>query len=258
MRLISLFFALIVLAIGCSKRSDSSTQIFGHAATGLNISNAMYHDNSREAIDYALSLPHCSGVEVDVRMDAKGQLWLFHDESLDASTNLSSTVETSTTDYLESGRYRTMKKERLTALTPNLINVLSKGFTFFDIKGSLVTNKDSLLASLLSLNLDSSKFRIIVPNLAYFDFFKSYFPTFLALQDFSDLSSTFLENESELRGVCIRNEKITREQVNFLKSIHLQTIIYEVRSSKGISSALKKDPDYLLSDDLKLAIGLRY
>lgn len=258
MRLISLFFAFIVFATGCSKRSDSSTQIFGHAATGLNISTAMYHDNSNEAIDYALSLPYCSGVEVDVRMDANGQLWLFHDESLDASTNLSGTVETSTTDYLEAGRYRTMKKERLTVLTPGLINGLSKGSTFFDIKGSSVTNKDSLLASLLSLNLDTSKFRIIVPNLAYFDLFKSYFPTFLALHDFSDLSSSILENEPELRGICIRNEKITREQVNFLKSIHKKTIIYEVRSSKGISDALKKDPAYLLSDDLKLAIGLRY
>ncbi|NBO62377.1 MAG: hypothetical protein EBU82_15760, partial [Flavobacteriia bacterium] len=214
MRLISLFFAFIVFATGCSKRSDSSTQIFGHAATGLNISTAMYHDNSREAIDYALSLPHCSGVEVDVRMDANGQLWLFHDETLDPSTNLSGTIETSTTDYLEAGRYRTMKKERLTALTPDLINILSKGSTFLDIKGSSVTNKDSLLASLLSLNMDTSKFRIIVRSESYFDFFRSYFPTFLALQDFSDLSSSFLENEPELRGICIRNEKITREQVN--------------------------------------------
>ncbi|MFM7663434.1 MAG: glycerophosphodiester phosphodiesterase [Bacteroidota bacterium] len=258
MRLISLFFAFIVLAIGCSKRSDSSTQIFGHAATGLNISNAMYHDNSREAIDYALSLPHCSGVEVDVRMDAKGQLWLFHDESLDASTNLRGTVESSTSDYLAAGRYRTMKKERLTVLTPDLVYDLSQRTTFLDIKGSLLTNKDSLLVSLLTLNLDTSKYRIIVPNQGYFDVFKSDFPTFLALEDFSDLSSSFLENEPKLRGICIRNEKITLEQVNFLKSIHKKTIIYEVRSSKGISSALKKDPHYLLSDDLKLAIGLRY
>lgn len=257
MRLISLLLVFI-LAVGCSKRSESSTQIFGHAATGLNISNAIYHDNSKEAIDYALSLPHCSGVEVDVRMDANGQLWLFHDETLEASSDLIGTVETSTTAYLASGRYRTVKKERLTALTSELVYALSQGTTFLDIKGSQVTNKDSLLVSLLSLNLDTTKFRMIVPNQAYYNLFKSDFPTFLACEDFSDLSSSFLENETKLRGICIRNPKITREQVNFLKSIHLQTIIYEVRSSKGISSALKKNPDYLLSDDLKLAIGLRY
>lgn len=258
MRLISLFFALIVLAIGCSKRSDSSTRIFGHAASGLNISSAIYHNNSREAVHYALSLPHCSGVEVDVRMDADGQLWLFHDETLDASTNLSGYVEASTTTYLESGRYSTMKKERVTALTSDLVDVLLQGVTFLDLKGSHNTNKDSLLASLLSLNLDTSKFWIIVPNQAYVELFKSYFPTYLALQDFSDLSSSFLENQPELRGICIRNEKITREQVNFLKSIHKKTIIYEVRSSQGIFKALKKDPAFLLSDDLKLALGSRY
>jgi glycerophosphoryl diester phosphodiesterase len=257
MRLISLLFAFI-LAVGCSKRSESSTQIFGHAATGLNISNAIYHDNSREAIDYALSLPHCSGVEVDVRMDANGQLWLFHDETLEASTDLNGAVETSTTAYLASGRYRTVKKERLTALTSELVYALSQGTTFLDIKGSQVTNKDSLLVSLLSLNLDTTKFRMIVPNQAYYNLFKSDFPTFLALHDFSDLSSSFLENEPELRGICIRNEKITREQVNFLKSIHKKTIIYEVRSPKGIRSALEKDPAFLLTDDLKLTLGMKY
>jgi hypothetical protein len=257
MRLGSLI-GLVLALWGCSKEHNATTKIIGHAATGLNISNAIYHDNSREAIDYALSLPHCSGVEVDVRMDANGQLWLFHDESLDATTNLTGTVETSSTEYLESGWYRSLKKERLTALTPDVINLLSKGTTFLDIKGTELTNINSWLSSLLSLNLDSSKFRLIVPSEVYFDGLKSYFPTFLAIRDFSQLNSSILENEPELRGICIRNENITREQVNFLKSIHHQTIIYEVRSSKGISSALKKDPAYLLSDDVKLAVGLRY
>lgn len=257
MRLISLFIPLFFV-IGCSKRSDSSTQIFGHAATGLNISNAIYHNNTREAIEYALSLPQCSGVEVDVRLDANGQLWLFHDETLEASTDLSGAVETSTTAYLASGRYRSLKQESLAALTSDLVNVLYKGKTFLDIKGSSVTNIDSLRVSLMSLNLDTSKFQIIVPNLAYFDGLKSYFPTFLVLHDFSDLSSGFLENEPELRGICIRNEKITREQVNFLKSIHKKTIIYEVRSPKGIRSALEKDPAFLLTDDLKLTLGMKY
>ena len=257
MRLSSFSLVLLVL-FGCSKVPNSTTKIFGHAATGLNISNAIYHDNSREAIDYAMNLPHCSGVEVDVRMDANGQLWLFHDQALDASTNLKGTVETSSTEYLESGRYRSTKKERLTALTPDVLTALSKGTTFLDIKVTELSNINSWLASLLSLDLDTSKFRIIVPSEVYFDGLKSYFPTFLSIRDFSELNNSILENEPELRGICIRNEKITREQVNFLKSIHYQTIIYEVRSSKGISSALKKDPAYLLSDDLKLALGLRY
>ena len=257
MRLISLFIPLLFV-LGCSKRNDSSTQIFGHAATGLNISNAIYHNNTREAIDYALSLPQCSGVEVDVRMDANGQLWLFHDQTLESSTDLNGAVESSTTAYLESGRYRSLKQEPLAALTSDLVNVLHKGKTFLDMKGSSVANKDSLLASLLSLNLDTAQFSLIVPTEALFHLFKNRFPTYLALHEFSDLSSSLLESEPELRGICIRNEKITREQVNFLKSIHKKTLIYEVRSPKGIASALNKNPDALLSDDLKLAIGLRY
>ena len=92
MRLSSLM-GVVLLLWGCSKVNNSTTKIFGHAATGLQNPNAIYHDNSLDAIRYASSLAGCSGVEVDVRMDAQGKLWLFHDELLDDETNLSGSVE---------------------------------------------------------------------------------------------------------------------------------------------------------------------
>jgi len=65
MRLSSLMGVLLILW-GCSKVNNSTTKIFGHAATGLQNPNAIYHDNSMDAIRYACALPGCSGVEVDV------------------------------------------------------------------------------------------------------------------------------------------------------------------------------------------------
>lgn len=254
MRLSSLMGVLLILW-GCSKVNNSTTKIFGHAATGLKNPNAIYHDNSMDAIRYACALPGCSGVEVDVRMDAQGKLWLFHDELLDDETNLSGSVEEMTTDKLTSGHYSTIKKEPLLRLD-EAISSLSKGYTFLDLKIPDISKAQELKAALLALDFDTTKFALIVSSLSYVDVFKQDFQVFLSINEVTDLTSEMLDNEPRLRGICIRSAQITREEINFLKSINKEIICYEVRSPKGIKAGLNKNPSYLLTDDLKLTLGL--
>ena len=256
MRLSSLMGVLLVLW-GCSKVNNSTTKIFGHAATGLQNPNAIYHDNSMDAIRYACALSGCSGVEVDVRMDAEGKLWLFHDELLDDETNLSGSVEEMATDKLTSGYYSTLKKESLLRLD-EAITALSQGYTFLDLKIPGISKAQELKAALLGLDFDTTKFALIVSSLSYVDVFKQDFQVFLSINGVTDLTSEMLDNEPKLRGICIRSAQITREEINFLKSINKEVITYEVRSPKGIKAALKKNPSYLLTDDLKISLGLRF
>jgi glycerophosphoryl diester phosphodiesterase len=256
MRLSSLMGVLLVLC-GCSKVNNSNTKIFGHAASGLQNPNAIYHDNSMDAIRYAYALPGCSGVEVDVRMDAQGELWLFHDELLDDETNLSGSVEEMATDKLTSGHYSTLKKEPLLRLD-EAITALSQGYTFLDLKIPGILKAQELKAALLALDFDTTKFALIVSSLSYVDVFKQDFQVFLSINEVTDLTSEMLDNEPGLRGICIRSAQITREEINFLKSINKEVITYEVRSPKGIKAALKKNPSYLLTDDLKISLGLRF
>lgn len=254
MRLSSLMGVLLILW-GCSKVNNSTTKIFGHAATGLQNPNAIYHENSMDAIRYACALPGCSGVEVDVRMDAQGKLWLFHDELLDDETNLSGSVEEMTTDKLTSGHYSTIKKEPLLRLD-EAITSLSKGYTFLDLKIPDISKAQELKTALLALDFDTTKFALIVSSLSYVDVFKQDFQVFLSINEVTDLTSEMLDNEPRLRGICIRSAQITREEINFLKSINKEIICYEVRSPKGIKAGLNKNPSYLLTDDLKLTLGL--
>jgi glycerophosphoryl diester phosphodiesterase len=256
MRLSSLMGVLLILW-GCSKVNNSNTKIFGHAASGLQNPNAIYHDNSMDAIRYACALPGCSGVEVDVRMDAEGKLWLFHDELLDDETNLSGSVEEMATDKLTSGHYSTLKKEPLLRLD-EAITALSQGYTFLDLKIPGILKAQELKAALLALDFDTTKFALIVSSLSYVDVFQQDFQVFLSINEVTDLTSAMLDNEPGLRGICIRSAQITREEINFLKSINKEVITYEVRSPKGIKAALKKNPSYLLTDDLKISLGLRF
>lgn len=255
-RLSSLTLVLFVL-MGCSKVNNSTTKIFGHAASGLQNPNAMYHDNSLEAIRYSTSLPGCSGVEVDVRMDTQGKLWLFHDNILDVESNLTGKVELTTTDNLTGGHYRTLHKEPLLRLDLAMTE-LAQSYTFLDLKLNGISKAQEVKTALLALNYDTTQFALIVSSWSYVEVFKHDFQVFLSVNEMTELSNEMLEIDSGIRGICIRSAQITREEINFLKSIHKEVICFEVRSPKGIKAALEKQPTYILTDDLKIALGLMF
>jgi hypothetical protein len=183
---------------------------------------------------------------------------LFHNDLLDDETNLSGSVEEKTTEELKSAYYNTLKKEPLLKLDAATTVELSKAYTFLDLKIPGISKAQELKSALLALDFDTTKFALILSSLSYVDVFKYDFQVFLSINDVTELTSELLANEPRLRGICIRSAQITREEINFLKSINKEVICYEVRSPKGIKMALTKNPTYLLTDDLKLTLGLRY
>jgi len=259
---ISLFCSLLFFLHGCKKSNVNVTpKIIGHAATGLKMPNAIYHDNSEAGIAYTQQLPFCTGVEVDVRMDQSGNLWLFHDETLSPEIAESGCIETHTSSTLAQFHYQGLHQEPLFALTAASATLFHGKFTFFDIKpwnACENTVKEALAFknALLALGMDSTSFGIIVPNETYFQTLKNEFNVYLTIQSITDLSNNFLENEPKLKGIIVRNSAIREEEVNFLKSIHKEVVIYEVRSAKGIKEGLQKNPDYLITDDVKLTVGI--
>ena len=49
-----------ILLVSCSKKKEfDQIKVVGHAATGLEILNSVYHDNSEEAVEMALSIEGC-------------------------------------------------------------------------------------------------------------------------------------------------------------------------------------------------------
>ena len=257
MRLSSLFLFSCLLW-GCTKVNPSTTKIFGHGATGLKAVNAIYHDNSMEGINYSLALPNCSGVEVDVRMDQEGTLWLYHDATLATETNLFGSIEQSTSSQLSQGHYTSINKEKLVQMDASCAQVLGAANVFLDLKISSYAQALEMKSALFGLNLDTVAFSLLVSSYSFVEVFKNEFQVYLSVEDFSSITNEMIENQPFLKGFCIRNQNISKEQVNFLKSIHKEIILYEVRSPKGIKTALNKNPDYLLTDDLKLTLGMAY
>jgi hypothetical protein len=180
---------------------------------------------------------------------------LFHDERLDDETNLTGTVEEMTTDELMNGHYSTLKKEPLLRLD-EATNAELSGYTFLDLKIPNIAKVQEFRNALLGLDLDTAKFALIVSSWSYLEEFNHDFQVFLSIHEVAELTSGMLDNEPGFRGICIRSAQISREEIIYVKSIHKEVICYEVRSPKGIKAVLRKNPSYLLTDDLKLTLGI--
>ncbi len=257
------FVALFLFS--CKKHKDlyPDTVIGGHACAGLHISSSNYHDNSLEAYKYARSFDKVFMVEVDAQLSLDGTLWLFHDSELSIETNGTGFVSQREDAYLSGLKYNSLEKERLIRLSDlpadlkgirllidlkesdgtetgmidstQLINVLKQAKEYF-YNGDLgmVTNTRRFVSTIKGLG------------------FRVYYNVLNANQ-FLSYSTTFLSD-----GAIFRNSDIEISDVNSVKSLGKEVIIYDVRSPNGIKSALEKVPNYLLTDDIKATLIEKY
>ena len=134
-----LLYFLVLLLLSCSKKEDfSEVQVIGHAGMGLEIPNSIFHDNSLEAIELALTLPGSNGVEIDVQMDLNGRLWLFHDELLNEETNGINCISSNTSEYLKTLRYSSLKQEKLAELSQIPFHNFEDKYFFLDLEGNII------------------------------------------------------------------------------------------------------------------------
>ena len=233
-------------------------QVIGHAGMGLKIPNSIFHDNSLEAIELALTIPGSNGVEIDVQMDLNGRLWLFHDELLNEETNGINCISSNTTEYLKTIRYSSLNKEKLAELSQIPFHNFQDKRFFLDLKpwnkcsGNTVSIED-FKAALTAIDLPENC-SIILSDLNWIPFFIDDFTIYFASDDFQ-YAKTILTQEPRIKGLIIRNAVVNRAQTQEIIEQNKEIYLFEIRSPKGVKSALKKRPSGILTDDLRAAIS---
>jgi glycerophosphoryl diester phosphodiesterase len=258
----NLLFTLILLISACSKDDKSAyTKVIGHGATGLRMPASFYHDNSLEAINKALETEGCDGIEIDVQLSVSGTLWLFHDSELSVETNHSGCINSKTDEELKQVRYNTIRKEKLARFEEIPFHKLIGKTLMLDLRHynscqAVIISSEKITEQLL-------KFPEIQAGNINVYLISNYEPWIIALQTspFDLIYSTetleeakLVLNTNNIAGVMIKNAQINKNQVNELKALEKKIIIFEVRSPKNIRKALKKRPDYLVTDDLRATI----
>lgn len=261
-----LIFLLIIVLLSCRKKEEyAAVKIIGHAATGLKSPGAVFHDNSGEAIEMALETYGCDGVELDVQMSLTGSLWLFHDPKMSDETTEKGCIGTKSDIDLSEITYKSFHREKILALRNISFKRLKNKTLMLDLRHynyctQTMVPVANMVDSLLSVpQLQSGEIEVLVllSTTSWFPYFAN--TPFQVIYGDADYEKAWeVLSAQDFDGVMIKNSQISREQVASLKSAGKKVIIFEVRSPKGIRSALKKQPDYLVTDDLRATIIEKY
>ena len=255
-----LFLASIVL-LSCKKKEPTSIVLIGHAGMGLEFSGSVYHDNSKEAFQLALDMEGTDGIEMDIRMSSDGDLWAFHDDILDESTDRTGCIEKGFYEDLSKVRYNGFGKEKLMRLKDLNLTTSNKRL-LLDIKHyKSCTGSSHQVADFISALNDlpdyfhnSARVRLITSNPEWIAPLIAAGYTVLYSNDIEAEFLSAFQSYPLLDGVVVKNAEISKAKVLNIKSLGKTVYLYEVRSPKALKEVREKEPDGVMSDDVQGAI----
>lgn len=253
---------LVCLLFSCKKKEGfENIQVFGHGGNGVQISNSIYHDNTQESVDLALAQNGCDGVEVDIQFSKDGTAWLYHDAYLENETDGNGCLNSLSDAEIEKLRYTSVHQEKLIKLQDlklygnsifldlkhynfcsnefaEIADVITGINVFKDLNSAseinVITNYDQWLSPLLDENLN----------------------VFFEPETYSQIESNI--STFDLKGFVFKNDMLAKDEITALKNQNKKVVLFEIRSPKGIRSAMKKNPDVVLTDDIKATLIEKY
>jgi hypothetical protein len=254
-------FKILILSfaiISCKKKDGfEDIKILGHAGNGLEISNSVYHDNSRNSINLAISHNGCDGVEIDVQLSKDGTAWLFHDTNLKKEANLDACINSTSDVELAKLSYNHFNDEPLLRL--NDLQVEGKTL-FLDLR-----HFNSCTEEIVDLQLFISELSLFrEKNLTCVIYLCTNFIDWIIPLQNEGFKVCFAPNskaewqEEMAEALLFKNAEITKSEVLSFQNAGKEVFIFELRSPKGIRSALEKHPNCIISDDIKAAIIEKY
>jgi glycerophosphoryl diester phosphodiesterase len=256
------FFLFVFLLLSSCKHSNEryNVGVIGHAAAGLDVDRVPYPGNTQESIDYARSLG-LKRIEIDIQLSSDKQWVLFHNDFMDFHTIHDGCISQFTVDYLKTVAYHGYPKIKINLL--NEINVTGFETVYLDVrhylpcqdfvhidtaylytgidafvaanpgvKVSVITNKPSLLPFYHAKGLEVW-FETQTINQAF---------QIHALYPYADF--------------VFRNRHISAEQVSELRNLGKAVMIYDVKSYEGNVNAMRKNPNFVMTDAIASALIL--
>lgn len=259
-------FSLILvigMLVACSKsKSYDGIEILGHAATGLENISSPFHDNTKEGVEYALSMEGCDGIELDVQLSADGELWLYHNSKLEVETNSIGCISNLSFQVLKNTHYTSIGKEKLVRLRDLDTSYFNSKNILLDIRhynecSSQFVNPDVIINHLEEIGFthpSSFQVRCILGNPDWINDFQvaglAVLYSIYSVEEFN----LYQSNYPNLEGFVVKNNDFSESEITEIKSKNKKVYIFEIRSPKGIRSALKKFPTGLITDDLRATL----
>lgn len=272
MKLYLLLIAYVFILSSCKKESfeiqnlnNNQVGVLGHAGSG---NKSLYPINSAESI-YACLYSGASGSEIDIQLTKDNKLVAFHSENLNEVTNLKGKVREFTIDSLSYAYYNStpFSAYQIMPLRSFFSNEMNKSFTFsLDVKimpaeGELPeTYLNDYAEAIQSLFTEYNLYEHVMiesQNTYLLDLLKNQneaYQLFIYPQSFDQGLQLCIDHE--YKGMSLPYDQVAEQQV---KSAHDQgfwVILWAVHNKKTHIDALQKNPDFLLTDDIKNLLKL--
>jgi len=268
----SAYILLFLFVLSCSKEVSedySKTKIIGHGGAGFPSTVNPYPTNSFISIQKAIEGYGIDGVDVDIQMDSENNLWLFHDDLLEISTNCNGCLYDNKSEYIENCRYKNLIGSELTAreklvqlesLLEHYYSRQDKPLIFLDIKLNDCFEADEMSLALMNIIEQYDAYTWTQVNCTSEDFlikFREYSGSFEIIYQTIDIDDGIAKCiDNNFDGITSHTDNITKELVDQCHQSGLSVTIYGVGSKKDITEALDKNPDLLITDNIELTLNL--
>jgi len=237
----------------------------GHAGMGF---STTYPVNSYESILKCLNLG-ADGTEIDVQMTKDSVLIAFHDQDLSENTNLKGGVNSLTwneikeADYIQT-HYLNYSIHSLDQLFSHIENLHTYRF-IFDCKlytSGTNTNQfytsymNAVIALMQKFKLQNNVY-LASSSTGFISLFKNKNSDYKFLINPLSFTAGFDTALSfKLFGIQMSTNDISREQIKMAHDNNLWVSIWETNSNKDQNKAIKKNPDFIITDNVKGLIKL--
>ena len=275
-----LIFLFVVVFAGCHKGdigvidnlNNGKVYVIGHGGEGFSSYRNQYPFNSEGSIVRAIKLDLADGIEVDVQLSRDCQNILYHDNYLDTKTNCSGSVFEADLAQLKQCRYSDgfysalFIEEYLIDLDRafSICNEMPdpKPFVFVDLKPNMtqlpidmIAYKDSFAANLAGVvgNYHPERIHFISADADFLSRIKALIPgSYYHIE--SDKTEILIEKalQYDFDGIVLARTKSTPEDARNVHAKGLYVTVFEVTTQKDIREALKMNPDFIHTDNIRL------
>jgi glycerophosphoryl diester phosphodiesterase len=268
--IIPILFSILVLA--CKKEefkienlNNNTIVALGHG--GMGVGNT-YPMNSFESLLRCLNLG-MDGTEFDVQLSKDSILIAFHDPNLSSSTTMNGVINSFYWSYISTAKYTQTPYLNYSLISlDQLFSHINKRqkykFTFdcklFTENSNTYQYNQTFINSIVKIakkfNLEENIY-IESQDLAFLQLFKNQHPSYkLFIYPSSFESGLKIATDLDLYGITISTRDITKEQIKIAHENNLYVAIWNTHTNSDNIEAIKKNPDFIQTDNVKSLIEL--
>ena len=104
---------------------------------------------------------------------------------------------------------------------------------------------------------DHLNIHCIVSDPSLLEYLENDFSIYFATDNYEE-GVHLLQNHPNILGLVIRNKMVTEQEIKALQLLGKKSIVFDLRSPASIKNALSKNPDFIMSDDIPVALSLMH